>query len=194
MKTNYQHSQEEYDRLIALNDGLPLSVLGTKRRSYLMQRRQAGLRGVPWEFTFEEWVRVWEESGKWSQRGSKKGQFVMARHGDVGPYNTGNVSIVTAETNNIDGASRRKNPFGNLTRVGTGAGYTFCRDRRDGLHYNAKFRHKSLGFYATPDEAAAVYRAAVAAYLASNPDHPAHRHSEGERIPGFGSAALLKVR
>jgi hypothetical protein len=43
--------------------------------------------------TFEEWWAIWQESGHWTDRGTHKGQYVMARFGDTGHYQVGNVSI-----------------------------------------------------------------------------------------------------
>lgn len=56
-------------------------------------------RGVGFRLTFEEWWGVWEASGKWSLRGRGRGQYVMARFGDQGVYEIGNVRICLASEN-----------------------------------------------------------------------------------------------
>jgi hypothetical protein len=66
---------------------------------YNQQKQNAKHRGIPWEFDFEDWWKVWRDSGKWGERGCKLGQFVMARRGDAGPYSVENVVIMEAGKN-----------------------------------------------------------------------------------------------
>lgn len=68
--------------------------------AYTQQRNNARIRGIDWLLTFAEWWGVWSRSGKWSDRGRGRGKYVMARHGDSGPYQLGNVKIVHFEDNN----------------------------------------------------------------------------------------------
>lgn len=82
-------------------------------RAFNEQRRNAEARGVGWEITIHEWWGLWLESGKWAERGRGKGQYVMARTGDSGPYKIGNVRITTSDDNIQEAATRRgksKNP------------------------------------------------------------------------------------
>lgn len=65
-------------------------------------KQQARLRNIPFFLTFEEWMDIWTQSGKWEQRGWRKGQYVMARHGDQGAYEKGNVIICLAEENRAE--------------------------------------------------------------------------------------------
>ena len=81
---------------------------GIARKAYFDHFRSAKSRGIPWHFTFEIWWKVWQESGRWAQRGNLKGHFVMARRGDVGPYSIENVRIITTEKN----LAERKMPSG----------------------------------------------------------------------------------
>jgi hypothetical protein len=72
------------------------------RYAYVRQRWDAGKRGIEWLFTFEEWVKWWEEAKgpNWMQlRGCHTGQFVMARFEDKGPYAPWNVECITVELN-----------------------------------------------------------------------------------------------
>ena len=66
---------------------------------YLGQKHNAKHRGIEWKFKFEDWCRVWDESGKWELRGTGKGKYVMGRFGDVGPYSPDNVEIIPFEQN-----------------------------------------------------------------------------------------------
>ncbi len=76
--------------------------------AYTTHKHHAKRRNIPFLLAFEEWCAIWRDSGKWAQRGHCKGQYVMARHGDVGPYAADNVSIITCSENCSDGTLRRK--------------------------------------------------------------------------------------
>lgn len=73
------------------------------RTRYKEHRIAAGKRGIPFQLTFEEWWGIWQASGKWEQRGRRKGQYVMARFGDKGPYAADNVHICTTSHNLSEG-------------------------------------------------------------------------------------------
>ena len=60
---------------------------------YSFHKNNSTKRGISWEFTFESWWKMWEESGKWEQRGKSKDSFCMCRKGDVGPYSPENCYI-----------------------------------------------------------------------------------------------------
>lgn len=64
------------------------------RQRYEEQRRTAKGRGIPFLLTYGEWLLVWQESGHLNERGRQRGQYVMARFGDAGPYSVGNVKII----------------------------------------------------------------------------------------------------
>lgn len=72
------------------------------RKAFLNHRGHAASRGVPFLMTFEEWWSIWEQSGHWSERGRRSGQYVMARFGDRGPYAAGNVKIILSEENRAE--------------------------------------------------------------------------------------------
>jgi hypothetical protein len=71
----------------------------TPRGKFVRHKLNAAFRGIPFNLTFEQWWSIWEKSGKWEQRGNKKGQYCMARYGDIGGYEAGNVRIEKLETN-----------------------------------------------------------------------------------------------
>lgn len=72
---------------------------------YRMAAKHAAIRGIEWQFTYEQWVAWWERhlGPKWlEKRGPRKGQYIMGRKGDEGPYHSDNVYCVTAEGNVSD--------------------------------------------------------------------------------------------
>jgi hypothetical protein len=68
---------------------------------YLNQKRNAEHREITWNITFPEWWRAWQESGKYHLRGRGKG-YCMARFGDSGAYEPGNIYICTVGQNFSD--------------------------------------------------------------------------------------------
>ena len=134
------------------------------RNRYTTQRKSARERGIGWEFTFETWWAVWDASGKWSQRGRLLGEYVMARHGDVGPYSPSNVSIVT-NTENVREARTREaaHPFTTKRRalesyeVGHGKGWRYRPQKSRSKPYEVRCQSKYVGLFATEQEAAAAY-------------------------------------
>lgn len=68
-------------------------------------KRRVDALGNPIEFklTFDEWYKIWLDSGHWHERGCSKGKYVMSRHNDVGHYEIGNVCIKQVEKNISEG-------------------------------------------------------------------------------------------
>ena len=73
------------------------------RLAFLYQRSEAKRRGILFLLTFEEWLSFWQESGHLHERGRRRGQYCMARFGDIGPYVLGNVKIIQHSDNVIEG-------------------------------------------------------------------------------------------
>lgn len=69
----------------------------TPRGKFNSQKMKSIARGIPWELTFDEWWKIWQDSGKWEERGS--GKYMMCRTRDEGPYAIGNVRIDDATGN-----------------------------------------------------------------------------------------------
>ena len=82
-------SYTEYRRLLGLSS--------KPTYAFQQQRRNAKLRGIPWHLSLGDWWRVWEASGRWSERG--RGGYGLWRIGNRGAYAVGNVVIRTAEDN-----------------------------------------------------------------------------------------------
>jgi hypothetical protein len=74
------------------------------RARWNAHRGNAKKVGTPFELTFDEWWQIWSSSGHWHERGQHRGQYVMARFGDRGPYAVGNVAIVKHEDNDREGS------------------------------------------------------------------------------------------
>ena len=70
-----------------------------ERHKYACHKSKAKARGIEFNLTYEEWWSIWQKSGQWENRGCKRGQYVMSRYNDVGPYAVGNVFIQLQEEN-----------------------------------------------------------------------------------------------
>lgn len=118
--------------------------------AFRRQRQNAKIRGIGWELTLWQWWTIWQDSGRWEQRGRGQG-YVMCRKGDQGPYAADNVFIATAAENS--GTSKTKKsrlPLG-VKRSRSGR---YCADRQ----INGTRVH--LGTFDDPDAAHAAYLAA----------------------------------
>lgn len=69
----------------------------TPRGKFSTHRCNAAKRSIPFKLTYEEWLLVWGD--KLPLRGPRRGQLVMSRKDDRGPYKIGNVEIVTSSQN-----------------------------------------------------------------------------------------------
>lgn len=69
-------------------------------KKYRDQKSKAKHRGINFQLTFDEWWNIWQQSGKWNERGICKGQYVMSRIADKGGYTIDNVVIQTVGDNN----------------------------------------------------------------------------------------------
>ena len=67
------------------------------RRKFNHQKYTAKTRQIEWHFTLDTWIEWWGEDI--DKRGRKKGQLVMARKGDIGPYHPDNVFKCYQEDN-----------------------------------------------------------------------------------------------
>lgn len=69
----------------------------TPKGKYVDQRQSASYRGIPWEFTFETWWKMWEPH--WDKRGPGGKRLMMCRNGDEGPYSPENCRIDSGGNN-----------------------------------------------------------------------------------------------
>lgn len=132
------------------------------RKDFNSQRYAARRRGIAWELTFDDWLDVWINSGRLAEKGRRKGQYVMSRRGDAGPYAIGNVFIQLCEHNSQE--ARRNHPEqGRVTvtrATGSGRGWTLVRGR-----FQVMVSRKYIGIYRTQHEAEAAYAVACAAHI-----------------------------
>lgn len=111
------------------------------RRAFQYQRKSADRRGIGWQLSFEQWWRIWSESGKWEVRGKTKGCYVMARPGDKGPYAVGNVYITTHSDNAKTAQSHANRPKPQPRKEPSGNGWI------------VRFRKEYHGYFRTAAEA-----------------------------------------
>lgn len=80
-----------------------LSDIQKAKSKYHAAKDCAEFRNIPWNFTFDTWYQWWQDTGHWHERGSRKNQYVMSRHNDVGPYSVENVFCQTQSANAREG-------------------------------------------------------------------------------------------
>ena len=66
-------------------------------KQYKLQQRNAAKRNIDWQFTYNEWITWWGDDIL--NRGCRKGQLVMARYNDEGPYHPDNVRKASCSEN-----------------------------------------------------------------------------------------------
>lgn len=71
------------------------------RSQYHNARYCAKERNIDWQFTYDTWIEWWGDDIV--NRGPYKGQLVMARNGDIGPYHPDNVTKKTCNENCSEG-------------------------------------------------------------------------------------------
>ena len=73
---------------------------------YLEHKKNSYRRGIPFLLSFPQWIEIWVSSGKLAERGIGSKGWVMARVGDQGSYEIGNVFIYPSTMNVVDGVCR----------------------------------------------------------------------------------------
>lgn len=125
----------------------------TPLRAFCHQRNAAvRRRGIEWQLTLMDWWTVWQESGRWTERGLGRG-YMMCRKGDLGPYAVGNVFIGPGAENLSAAAKKCDLP------IGVARAHKKCKSPyRAYCNIGGKQRH--LGVFATVQEAHVAYLAA----------------------------------
>ena len=82
------------------------------KTKYIVHKAGAKRRNIEFLLTFDEWYKIWQDSGKWHLRGRNKGQYVMCRYNDSGPYSVTNVFIDLTENNVRSAQLGTHNPRG----------------------------------------------------------------------------------
>jgi hypothetical protein len=128
--------------------------------AFRSQRAKALCRGVEWRLSFEQWMRIWECSGFLGQRGRLRGQYCMARNGDVGPYSVENVSIQPVSVNTSDGCKRGDSLARSKSRCLSAKGWT-----RIASGYQVMFGRKYIGTFGSEAAAKAAHLMAVESHF-----------------------------
>ena len=66
-------------------------------RTFVQQRNQANWREEGWTISFEDWKRLWAESGRWPNRGRERGDYCMTRRDWSTPWTVENAQIITRQ-------------------------------------------------------------------------------------------------
>jgi hypothetical protein len=85
------------------------------KRAYLAQASGARSRHIEFKLTFAQWWEIWKDH--YAQRGVLAGQLLMARTGDSGAYEVGNVRIATVKENAQEAALARLAKDGKARRT-----------------------------------------------------------------------------
>lgn len=131
--------------------------------AFTRHKISAKTRGIEFRLSLLEWWSIWRDSGKWSERGRGASAYCMARTGDVGPYEIGNVYITTGAINCSDGqrtkTEKRKNKNGSTrtAAVGSGRGWTLI-ERCKSKPYCVQIYREKQRFFATQQEAESFYK------------------------------------
>ena len=111
------------------------------RKMYINQKSHAKKRGIDFYLTYDEWITIWLESGKFAERGRGKGKYVMARLGDRGPYAVGNVKIILNEDNSSEGNLGKIVSQETKQKIATAhKGKTFSDETRQRMSASAKVK------------------------------------------------------
>ena len=74
----------------------------TRQRKSSRKRLDANGKPINFLLTYSEWLDVWLESGRFTERGNRRGQYCMSRYNDVGDYELGNVFIQLHSSNSSE--------------------------------------------------------------------------------------------
>ncbi|MBB5663229.1 hypothetical protein GGE68_001405 [Rhizobium leguminosarum] len=150
------------DEWLMLRDlGLQMIADGTCKsdttplRAYQHQQQSATVRrGIPFKLTLMEWWNIWDESGRWADRGMGRG-WHMCRVGDLGAYEVGNVFIGEG-TGNLSAAAKVQDlPIGVALSIKRSV-------RRFRAYCNVGGKQRHIGVFDTVEEAERAYLKALA--------------------------------
>lgn len=81
------------------------------KQQFHNHKARAKRKGIPFLLTFEEWCKIWLDSGQYYNKGTKRGQYVMSRFNDIGPYSINNVKIQTVGENTKEAFTTNNSDF-----------------------------------------------------------------------------------
>lgn len=131
----------DYAHYIVIRDGGGVSA-------FRQQRTNAARRGIGWHLSLGDFWRIWQESGRWQERGRGKGKYCLARYADRGDYTIGNVWVCSFPENCREANSHSKRGNNNIH-------FLYPGTRKPWL---AKHGKKHIGVFATREEAEAAKR------------------------------------
>lgn len=83
------------------------SSSSTPKGKFRYHRKSAKKRNIPFLLTFDEWWKIWQDSGHWEERGTSPQSYVMCRKFDMGAYSVDNVYIETKSQNSRENLKYR---------------------------------------------------------------------------------------
>lgn len=86
-------------------------VINKSKEQYNNHKARAKRKGVPFELSFDEWMKIWTDSGHYHEKGTKRGQYVMSRYKDQGGYTIDNVYIQTVGANTKEAFTTNNSDF-----------------------------------------------------------------------------------
>ena len=72
----------------------PKKIRTTTRMRWLRHKCQAKYRNEPYDFPYDSWLMVWQDSGKMDLMGRRKGAYTMVRIDPKLPWHISNVAIM----------------------------------------------------------------------------------------------------
>jgi hypothetical protein len=127
------------------------------RKRYKDHKASAKQRGIPFLLTYPQWLSIWEASGHLDERGPRMDQYCMARYGDSGAYEVGNVRIITCE-DNIAEQEHIGHDFSAESKVKIGVEMKKVHQRRRALGLRHTSGHRYVPF-PTADDVATILHA-----------------------------------
>lgn len=108
--------------------------------AYHNHKGSAKERGIPFELSYAQWLEIWTQSGHLAERGRQKGQYVMSRFNDEGPYSPGDVEVKTCNENCAEGK----------------AGHSPLQGRRLSEQHRRNISKGQMGRYFSPETRAKI--------------------------------------
>ena len=81
------------------------------KKQYWNHQQRAKRKGISFELSLEQWIKIWLDSGHYYNKGTKKGQYVMSRYKDQGGYAVDNVYIQTVGDNTREAFTTNNKDF-----------------------------------------------------------------------------------
>lgn len=170
------------------------------RIAFNNMRSRARQRSIEFRMSYEEWLKVWQDSGHFHERGRGGKNYVMARHGDKGAYEVGNVYICTGRQNAADASvngcyansrARREASAEELAANRAALPIAFpssviaqARTYREAVRLSWQLRRIAILTIAQLTEEAGLTRQHVTDYLHED-DKPARRDLPADKVADF---------